>query len=121
MGAPVMSKRVGRYAHMLNTCVLQPALVTQELLQAAQDKTDQLFSSLVMAKNDWQYAVKNQDEKYEKLLRVKAEYSEWRNLTQRLGDILDGKDDRAQALSEMSAGASQLFATLSSPRDGTRG
>lgn len=74
----------------MNHCVLQPALVTEELRLAAQHKAEELFAALVAAKNDWQYAVKDQDAKYERVLRLKAEYTEWRAMAERLGELLAG-------------------------------
>ena len=72
----------------MNHCMLQPALVTDELRLAAEHKAEELFAALVAAKNDWQYAVKDQDAKYERVLRLKAEYAEWRAMAQRLGELL---------------------------------
>lgn len=71
-----------------NQCVLQPALVTEDLRLAAEHKVEELFAALVAAKNDWQYAVKDQDEKYERVLRLKSEYTEWRAMAERLGELL---------------------------------
>lgn len=77
---------------MKKDCVAEPALVTHEVLQAAQDKTEELFACLVAAKNEWQYALHNDEEAkaYEKVLRIKAEYAEWRAMTARLAEILAG-------------------------------
>jgi hypothetical protein len=72
----------------IKRCVLQPALVTEDLRLAAEHKTEELFAALVAAKNEWQYAVKDQDAKYERVLRLKAEYTEWRAMAQRLGELL---------------------------------
>lgn len=74
----------------MQNCVLQPALVTEDLRQAAERKAEDLFTALVAAKNDWQYAVKDQDAKYERVLRLKAEYAEWRTMAERLGELLAG-------------------------------
>ncbi len=75
----------------INRCVLQPALVTEDLRLAAEHKTEELFAALVAAKNDWQYAVKDQDAKYERVLRLKSEYAEWRAMAQQLGELLAGE------------------------------
>lgn len=99
---------------MTATCVLQPAMVTEDLRRAAQEKTEELFVALVSAKNEWQYAVKNQDEAYQRVLQLKAEYAEWRAMTERLTEILRGP--RAAGLGQeapcLSAGAARLFSTL---------
>lgn len=75
----------------MNNCVLQPALVTEDLRRAAEKKTEELFVALVAAKNEWQYAATDQDAKYERVLRLKAEYTEWRAMTERLSEILAGE------------------------------
>lgn len=82
----------------IKPCVLQPALVTEDLRLAAEHKADELFAALVAAKDDWQYAVKDQDAKYERVLRLKAEYTEWRGMAQRLGELLE--EAQAEAASQ---------------------
>lgn len=74
----------------IDQSVLQPALVTEELRQTAEQKAEELFVALVDAKNEWQYAVKDHDAKYERVLRLKAEYAEWRGMAQRLGELMAG-------------------------------
>ena len=90
----------------MNNCVLQPALVTEDLRRAAEQKTEELFVALVAAKNEWQYAATDQDAKYERVLRLKAEYAEWRAMTQRLGEILAGNVQQPADLPGTRSGAS---------------
>lgn len=82
------------------------AAVTPDMLEAAQSKTDALFVALIEAKNDWQHAIKQQDEveAYERVLRVKGEYAEWRALTESLREILaSGNADARQAVATAEA------------------
>lgn len=76
---------------MTSMCVEPRGVVTEDMRLAAQTKTDELFDQLITAKNEWQYAVQNQEAAYQQVLRIKAEYAEWRALTERLTDILAGR------------------------------
>lgn len=78
--------------------IVKPAQVSEELLAEAHAKADELFASLVTAKNEWQYAVKDQDAKYQRVLQIKAEYAEWRRLVERLTEILDGRHTKPAAI-----------------------
>lgn len=90
----------------MQKCVLQPALVTEDLRQAAKRKSEDLFTALVAAKNDWQYAVKDQDAKYERVLRLKAEYAEWRAMAERMGELLAGAQASQTVLPAAQLGSS---------------
>lgn len=101
---------------MTNQCADEAALVTPDLVEAAQLKADELFSALVAAKNDWQYAIKGEDEKYLRVLELKAEYSEWRALALRLSDILAGKVDvQHEAILPAARGAGGFAMSYSVP------
>lgn len=78
---------------MTERCLFEPALVTPDLVEAAELKAEELFSALVTAKNDWQYAIKDEEKKYLRVLELKAEYAEWRSLAQRLAEMRDRKSN----------------------------
>ena len=102
---------------MTRNHAVQPCVVTPEMRNAAQAKADELFAALVAAKDEWQYAVKDQDEKYHRVLALKGEYSEWRALAQNLGAALaGGQPVSAVQPATLGEGAAQLFASLSARR-----
>lgn len=90
--------------------VFEPALVTADRVEAAQLKAEELFSALVTAKNEWQYAIKGEDEKYLRVLELKAEYTEWRALALRLAEMFAGKRDSQPTVIEPAARGAGGFA-----------
>lgn len=112
-------------------CVEPQGVVTEEMRLAAEAKRDELFDQLITAKNEWQYAVQNEEAAYQKVLRIKAEYAEWRALTERLTDILAGRAvDKTVTAPEpaspaahdrVRSGTTRLLARFSSRRSARRG
>lgn len=101
---------------MTKQCVHKPAVVTPDLVDAAQMKAEELFSALVAAKNEWQYAIKGEDEKYLRVLELKAEYAEWRALASRLSDILAGKMEvQPEAILPAARGAGGFAMSYAAP------
>ena len=108
---------------MTSICVEPRGVVTEDMRLAAEAKRDELFDQLITAKNAWQYAVQNEEAAYQQVLRIKAEYAEWRALAERLTDILAGRavnepeaDPDAQSTGAETPGAAARFFSRFSPR-----